>query len=129
MKIIHGLKENQVLQRKGKKGARLILTGECSNQGPVSATLYLKQKALPRFKDISSGQVKQGRFRIQLKGIPAGGPYALHLSCGKETLQVKKFYCGDVWVLAGQSNMEGVGLMSGAARPHPSIQSFSMRRE
>src|SRR5205823_282630 len=43
--------------------------------------------------------------------------------------RVAAFFSGDVWVLAGQSNMEGIGNMTGAAKPHPLIRSFSMRRE
>ena len=35
---------------------------------------------------------------------------------------------GDVWVLAGQSNMQGCGEMSGAAKPHPLVRAFSMAR-
>lgn len=53
----------------------------------------------------------------------------MELSCGPEVVRVKTFYVGDVWLLAGQSNMEGVGNMEGAARPHPLIRAFSMRRE
>ena len=31
--------------------------------------------------------------------------------------------------MAGQSNMQGIGNMSGKAKPHPLIRAFSMRRE
>lgn len=75
------------------------------------------------------GRATRGAFTAELKGIPAGGPYRLALSCGDAEVRVKAFYVGDVWLLAGQSNMEGVGDMDGAAKPHPLIRAFSMRRE
>lgn len=40
-----------------------------------------------------------------LSGIPVGGPYKLNIA--NETFS--DIYVGDLWLLAGQSNMEGVG--------------------
>jgi hypothetical protein len=43
-------------------------------------------------------------------------------------MEIFPFFVGDVWILAGQSNMEGAGLLTGKAKPHPLVHSLSMRR-
>lgn len=47
-----------------------------------------------------------GRWRIDLPPLPAGGPYVLAVSCGRETLRRTGVYLGEVWLAGGQSNME-----------------------
>lgn len=129
MKITHNLAEGQVLQRRGAKGATVRLRGECAASGPVLATLSAKGVALKKWSAQKVGLARAGRFTATLQNIPPGGPYKLELRCGAETTRVKTFYCGDVWLLAGQSNMQGSGNMDGAAKSHPLIRVFSLRRE
>jgi sialate O-acetylesterase len=93
------------------------------------ATLSGAGGVLKGWKARRVGAAARGTFTAELTGIPAGGPYAIVLTCGETSVRVKTFYVGDVWLLAGQSNMEGVGDMTGAAKPHPLIRAFSMRRE
>jgi len=47
--------------------------------------------------------------RFHLTGICTGGPYTLTLSVGEETVIFTDIYVGDVWILGGQSNMDGCG--------------------
>ena len=49
---------------------------------------------------------KQGE-RWHLTGIRVGGPYSLTLN---DTV-FENIYVGDVWMLTGQSNMQGIGRM------------------
>ena len=51
--------------------------------------------------------------------IPAGGPYQVG---GAQNVLV-----GDLWILAGQSNMEGVGDLVDVETPHPLVHSFQSR--
>lgn len=129
MKLLVGLAEDQVLQRIGTRGASAHLTGSCAETGPVLATVSSGRSALKGWTERRVGEAKGGGFEVTLEGLPAGGPYRMELRCRKEAAKVKAFYVGDVWLLAGQSNMEGVGDMDGAAKPHPLIRAFSMRRE
>jgi hypothetical protein len=129
MKIQAGISDGQVLQRQGKRGASLQLQGICGQAGTVHATISNQLRALSGWKKVVVGKAARGRFTASLTGIPAGGPYRLELRVEKESARVDTFFVGDVWLLAGQSNMEGVGDMTGPARPHPLIRSFSMRRE
>jgi len=128
MKIVSGLVNGQVLQRIGKRGASVRLKGICPDTGPLSVTIASGSRALKGWNQRAAGQVKSGKFDARLEGIPAGGPYSLTLKCGQESVRVDSFFVGDVWILAGQSNMEGVGLLTGKAEPHPLVRAFSMRR-
>ena len=45
-----------------------------------------------------------GRWRVELPALEAGGPYALTVQ-GKTTLKLRDVLVGEVWVCSGQSNM------------------------
>jgi len=54
--------------------------------------------------------------------LPTGGPYTADTA--------KDVLVGDLWVLAGQSNMEGVGdLGADVETPHPLVHAFASREE
>ena len=46
-----------------------------------------------------------GRWRVELPPRDAGGPFALTIASGADTLAYSDVYVGDVWLAAGQSNM------------------------
>jgi sialate O-acetylesterase len=46
-----------------------------------------------------------GKWRISLPKLKAGGPFTLTLK-GKNTITIKDVYVGEVWLASGQSNME-----------------------
>jgi len=46
-----------------------------------------------------------GRWRVQLAPLPAGGPHRLVVK-GDQTVALNDILIGDVWLLGGQSNME-----------------------
>ncbi len=47
-----------------------------------------------------------GAWRVDVTTAAAGGPYAMTVRCGKESLTVTDIALGEVWVCSGQSNME-----------------------
>lgn len=130
MRIEHGLLPGHVLQRTAR-GATVAITGTCDDPAcacPVTATVRKGSKALPKLKGITVGASAQGHFTATLRGLPAGGPYSVELACGRERVQVDEVYVGDLWLMAGQSNMEGVGDMVDAHEPHPMVRCFTMAR-
>ncbi|MGK7393610.1 MAG: sialate O-acetylesterase [Candidatus Cyclobacteriaceae bacterium M3_2C_046] len=48
---------------------------------------------------------REGKWRVELEPMSAGGPYNLIIS-GKNTITLSDILIGDVWVASGQSNME-----------------------
>ena len=47
-----------------------------------------------------------GKWRVQLPGMPAGGPYVLSASSSGGTTELNDILVGDVFLCGGQSNME-----------------------
>ena len=47
-----------------------------------------------------------GDWSVRLPALPAGGPHALFVEAGGETLSVSDLLVGEVWIASGQSNME-----------------------
>src|SRR5450631_1853622 len=107
MKILSGLTDGQVLQRLGSQGADAVLRGTGTEKGPIRATISKGNVALKGWKQRPVGSIVHGKFNVKLTSIPVGGPYSLRLESGKERIEIKSFFVGDVWVMAGQSNMEG----------------------
>ena len=66
----------------------------------------------------------------KLIGVPVGGPYTItcqvQTSQGGVTKTVSPVFVGDLWVLAGQSNMQGVGDLIDVTPPHPQVMLLGM---
>ena len=45
-----------------------------------------------------------GKWKVYLKPLPAGGPYKMTVS-GQNTIELKDILVGEVWIGSGQSNM------------------------
>ncbi len=56
-------------------------------------------------KQILSTKAESGRWQLTFKPLRAGSSYTLDIQ-GKNHLQIKNVLIGDVWIAAGQSNME-----------------------
>ncbi len=52
-----------------------------------------------------SAEAKEGRWKVELKPMQAGGPFTMTLA-GDNTITLTNILVGDVWVAGGQSNME-----------------------
>jgi sialate O-acetylesterase len=48
---------------------------------------------------------EDGNWGVKLEGLPSGGPYDMTVS-GKNSITVRNVAVGEVWVCAGESNME-----------------------
>ncbi len=127
MIVSHGLLTGQVLQRL-KGGAKATVTGTCESSGAVNVTIAAGKKVVKGWSEKKVGRAADGSFTAKLDGVPVGGPYTVTLSCGSEKVAVANVSVGDVWLLAGQSNMQGCGNLSDAPAPHPKVHAFYMDR-
>jgi sialate O-acetylesterase len=73
-------------------------------------------------------QVNGGSWSGALRNVPAGGPYLIEIrAAGRApSTAVHNVLVGDLWVLAGQSNMQGVGDLIGMEMPHELVHNFDM---
>lgn len=111
MKIITGLLPSGVLPRNDAGVSEQKVTGTCRSDRAVSAVVRDDGgKVILHLPDC--GHASRSRFAASLDGIPCGGPYSVELSVGCETVTVCDVLVGEVWILAGQSNMQGSCCMS-----------------
>ncbi len=91
-------KDNMVLQR--DKEIRVF--GCCEPGSNVSCGVMDGRR-----KKASGSAVAEedGLFLIRIDPLPAGGPYKLRVSCGKEKVVLSDVYIGDVWLACGEDNM------------------------
>ncbi|HWE34966.1 MAG TPA: sialate O-acetylesterase [Isosphaeraceae bacterium] len=65
-----------------------------------------------------------------LKNVPTGGPYEVRVMTeGGQEYAADDVFVGDLWVLAGQSNMEGYGDLTDVAPPHEKVMALGMDGE
>lgn len=128
--MIHGLVDGQVLQRQRQQTATARAHGTCDRDGTVWARLTSRTRPLAGWARRPVGRAAGGRFAVTLAGIPVGGPYTvtLSLSDGAESCTIRNLYVGDVWLLAGQSNMQGPGLLRDAPPVHARVHALYMDR-
>ena len=68
----------------------------------------------------------------KLVGVPVGGPYTFSYTDsaapnrGTITRSIGPVFVGDLWVLAGQSNMQGVGDLVDVTPPNPRVMMLGM---
>ncbi|MBQ8685283.1 MAG: hypothetical protein IJ514_03825 [Clostridia bacterium] len=83
--------DHMVLQ--GNKRVNIFGTGS----GSVSVTVDNETK---------SARCENGEWVVTLDAHPYGGPYNVDIAMGEQTKRIKDVYFGDVYLIAGQSNME-----------------------
>ena len=132
MNIENGLFEHMVLQRNQTGVSAAKINGVCHAAGVVRARVTRGAKVVKGLNWAKVGQASAGRFAARLQGIPTGGPYRIDLQIQDprgqvlEAVKVADVLVGDVWILAGQSNMEGVGLLHEAQPPSHGVRCFYM---
>ncbi|MCM8825236.1 MAG: sialate O-acetylesterase [Candidatus Omnitrophica bacterium] len=130
MEIEKGLFDHMVLQVDDKKLTDTEFSGFCKTYGKVILTVKDTNGIVKNFKNVCVGEAKNGNFTGKIKGLKAGGPYDFEISIqgkdGKsyEKKKIKDVVAGYVWVAAGQSNMQGCGMLKDAEKPHKMVRAF-----
>ena len=105
--------------------------------GKAEIPIVLDDNPKPEFFDARINGVNMGVQGIKLVdgkliGVPVGGPYTITCSVsagpGKAvtTTSVGPVFVGDLWVVAGQSNMQGVGDLIDVTPPNPRVMLLGM---
>ena len=133
LRVSSGITDDQVLQRNTTQTADLHLAGSASgkrvNGRAVEARLLSADGApVSGFDWTPISKVQKLKWTGELKGLPTGGPYRLELRLAESDsiTTVSRILVGDLWVLAGQSNMEGHGDLIDVQQPSPLVHSFDL---
>ena len=110
MKINYGLKSGAVLQRDENNLCRCTFGADVC--GEIRSSIGKTEKI--------------GDGVYSLEGIPVGGPYDIIISDDRESVTLSAIYVGDLWLLAGQSNMEGSGKWREKYQKYGKIPSITM---
>ncbi len=119
MRILTGPFDHCVLQR----GGVVNVTGRTeAGAGVVTAVMTKGKRKVAQ----ATGKIREQQFELKFKNLPVGGPYEVTFTAGGERIVVKDVLVGDVWVCAGQSQMQGLGYLKHADKPVASVRAFYM---
>jgi sialate O-acetylesterase len=127
LRVGAGIADYQVVQRNDRNegtfkfgGSAEGLTGKA-----VEARLTAKGKVVKGWNWKPVATIESTTWSAEISGVPAGGPYQLELrAAGADPVVIRDLLVGDLWMLAGQSNMEGVGDLVDVQNPDPLVHSF-----
>lgn len=130
--ITTGLSDYQVFQRNEADKADIPFSGSCdlNGSGKLQTRVLTTQTGVTMLDWREVGSYQKGKFQGSIKELPIGGPYDIEIAFGnpdKQSVDKTKVHCilvGDLWILAGQSNMQGVGDLSTAEEPSIQVNSF-----
>jgi sialate O-acetylesterase len=133
IRITSGPVDNQVFQRNADQTADLRLSGTAinkkANNKEIEARLIgADNSTVAGFDWTVVGKVQKLKWSGEVKRVPMGGPYRLEvrLQGSDSVLTLANLLVGDLWVLAGQSNMEGHGDLIDVVQPAPLVHSYDM---
>jgi hypothetical protein len=132
VEMIKGLFNNMVLQRNVENECEAKFSLKFTKNGTFKVYVFKEGIEFSNYSIIVSGKTNKHEIHACIKGLPVGGPYDMKLSVenseGKalEYLTIRNVLVGDVWILAGQSNMHGVGYMKYSLKPDPMVRAFYM---
>jgi sialate O-acetylesterase len=128
--LTRGASECQVFQRDSEGFAVLDLQGQAFNQEgkAVEARLVKDGQPLDGFDWRGIAAVKGRQWGGKVERVPTGGPYRLEVRVegSRDLSSASHLLVGDLWILAGQSNMEGLGNLENLPEPSPLVNSFDM---
>lgn len=133
-KILSGLSSFQVVARDANDVGCVNVTGRSTHFGAIRARVLSGKDVKLNWRNITEATDGDVPWTGTIGDLPVGGPYTVELqvvsALGAELagLQIKHVLVGDLWVLAGQSNMHGVGdLDSRIEKPDKKVSCFAMR--
>lgn len=128
-----GLAPHQVVQASAENVATLNLGGSATVVGTVQAQVSGAAGEVKPWADLAV--IAEGKWQGSIAGVPVGGPYTVALrvldAAGAPLAEtsVADVLVGDLWILAGQSNMQGYGNRVNEEAEDPLVHLFAMNDE
>ncbi|MDA1314584.1 MAG: hypothetical protein O2968_14690 [Acidobacteria bacterium] len=121
--ITSGLVDHQVLQRAPDGTAAVTVTGKAERPGTLRVRITRSEHGLrlAGFADKEVARVQTSEWTARIAGLPTGGPFRIEFilagETGQEAVVVDDILVGDLWILAGQSNMVGRAELKNVEQP------------
>ncbi len=131
MKIEQGLLDSMVLQRTKQNVCDVTIHGQAKAAGVLEARVTSGKTVVRGFNWKPIGRVQGKKLQARLSGLKVGGPYDIQLRVVNHNDDVvdeavsKNILVGDVWILGGQSNMQGCARMPGI-KGRPTVRAYYM---
>ncbi len=132
--IIDGITDYRVYQRddRGEANMAFRITASFATEMIIKVRLLDggNGRILRDWQEV--GRLKSGYLNGALSQVPVGGPYTIQFQIleprGKVVMhqQYEQMLVGDLWILAGQSNMEGLGELVDAEEPSILVHTYGM---
>ena len=127
VEITGGLNGYQVIQRGPDGTGSIVLAGRTGRDGKLKLRLSSAGNPVEGFADRTVATLSPGDWSVPVEGLPVGGPYRVELfqqdstggQLGREIFE--QVMVGDLWVLAGQSNMVGRAELVDVESPHRQV--------
>ncbi len=129
MELGNTLQNFAVLQRNSVNVSEHPFYGGSKNNGDVLMTVKNADGAIVNgLEKVAAGTAQGGKVNGVIKGLPTGGPYTITLQIAKTSEKVvfKDVLVGDLWLLAGQSNMADYGELPSLSEPDPMVHAYYM---
>ena len=123
LRISSGLSPYQVLQRDGSGSSSAQVSGSASGLDGQPVEFRTGRGNWQRAATVQNGQW------TATVTLPVGGPYTVQFRAGRAQVEVASVLVGDIWMLAGQSNMQGVGNLIDVHPPDPRVHVLDMIEE
>jgi sialate O-acetylesterase len=131
--VISGITDQQVFQRNADNTARIIIKGTTAlPQGAVLQFRIQRRAQMVKGFDWTSVPVDANyRWQLSINTLPIGGPYSFKFRLWDsaqelDAINIDNILVGDLWVLCGQSNMDGCGDLAESETPSEMVHSFSL---
>lgn len=124
-----GLAPYQVIQCDDAGVATLVCSGRHGGAAKVQTRITRDGSTI---RDWQDGRVDEHAWNAAIEGVPAGGPYRFEvraLDANHATtaaMVIDHVLVGDLWILAGQSNMQGCGNLVDLEPPSSQVNVFAM---
>ena len=129
MDLGNTLQSFAVLQRNNENVSAHNFVGRAKNCGDLLLTVKNADgMILEGFDKVLAGSAKRGKVSGVINGLPVGGPYTiiLQIANSSEKIVCKDVLVGDLWLLAGQSNMADYGALPSLSAPSPLVHAYYM---
>jgi sialate O-acetylesterase len=130
--VTGGIVSSQVVQREANGRAELKFSGTAAGSDGKRVEVKISGGLRNLFnKWRAVGSIADGKWEATLNDIQSGGPYKVEFRVEgtRDTVSIEPVFIGDLWILAGQSNMQGVGDLIDVERPDDRVLMLDMVQE